>query len=178
MHLSTLLRLAGALGVGVLFAAQTTLAGEPLSGYRSAEFGMSADQVTARLEQDGVVDTQAYRTEDGDLIIDGRLQAEPETDLRYVFPAGRDRLALILEFHPDSDAAAVQARLEQEHGAPWAEDLANRWFEELKDTMPEGVQRLVVWGGGDAARDRFIRLWVFDDYLSVEYLHMGLLASP
>jgi hypothetical protein len=176
-----LLRLAAALTVAALFfglaAAQ---AGEPLSGYRSAEFGMSAAQVRARLEGDGVIATEEYQTDDGDLIIDGHLadEAEAETAVRYVFPAGRDQLALVLEFHPEGDdAGAVQARLEQTHGAPWAKDLAEKWFEQLKDDMPEGVRELVVWGGGQGGRDRFIRLWVFDDYLSVEYLHLGLLSA-
>jgi hypothetical protein len=174
-------RLAAALtAAALLFGLAAAQADEPLSGYRSAEFGMSAAQVRARLEGDGVIATEEYQTDDGDLIIDGHLadEAEAETGVRYVFPAGRDRLALVLEFHPDSaDAAAVQARLEQAHGAPWAEDLAERWFEQLKGDMPEGVRELVVWGGDQASRDRFIRLWVFDDYLSVEYLHLGLLSA-
>ena len=174
-----LFHLAGALMIGLLFAAQSALAAEPLSGYRSAEFGMSADEVRDRLDNDGIVDAEVYRTDDGDVIIDGRLgdASRPDTDVRYVFPAGRDQLALVLEFHPDSDAQAVQARLEQTHGAPWAEELAERWFEQLKPGMPEGVQGLVVWGGGETNRDRFVRLWVFEDYISVEYLHLGLLTG-
>lgn len=176
-----LLNLAGAFLAGLLLlGAQPAGAGESLNGYRSAEFGMSVEQVRARLEGDGVTTSKVYETDDGDLVIDGRLagEADRETDVRYVFPGGRDQLALVLEFHPDSDhVQAVQARLEQTHGSPWAEDLAEQWFEQLRPGMPERVRGLVVWGGGENGRNRFIRLWIFDDYLSVEYLHLGLLDS-
>jgi hypothetical protein len=176
-----LFNLAGAFLAGLLLlGAQPAWAGESLNGYRSAEFGMSVEQVRARLEGDGVTTAQVYETDDGDVIIDGRLAGDAgrETDVRYVFPGDRNQLALVLEFHPDSDdLRAVQARLEQSHGSPWAEDLAEKWFEQLKPGMPEGVRGLMVWGGGENGRNRFIRLWIFDDYLSVEYLHLGLLDS-
>ncbi|MCC5860234.1 MAG: hypothetical protein JJT90_18950 [Ectothiorhodospiraceae bacterium] len=155
-------------------------AAEPLNGYRSTAFGMSADEVWARMEDDGVIGTATHETEDGDLIIDARLEgdAPPETGVRYVFPGGHDRLALILEFHPDpSLAEGVRARLSERHGEPWDEELAEQWFERLRGDMPEGVQALTVWGGDDGNRNRFIRLWVFDDYVSVEYLDLELLAG-
>jgi hypothetical protein len=176
-----LLNLAGAVLAGILLlSVDTAGAGESLNGYRSAEFGMSVEQVRARLEGDGVTTARIYETDDGDLIIDGRLAGEAgrETDVRYVFPGGHGQLALVLEFHPDSDdVQTVQARLEQSHGSPWAEEQAEKWFEQLRPGMPEGVRGLVVWGGGENGRNRFIRLWIFDDYLSVEYLHLGLLDS-
>lgn len=164
----------------LLMTAALVGAAEPLNGYRSAEFGMSSEQVRERMEDDGVIGTTAHETADGDLVIDARLDdgEDPETGVRYVFPGGRDRLALVLEFHPDPAAAGqVRNRLRERHGAPWADDLAAKWFDQLKEDMPDGVQELTVWGGGEGNRDRFIRLWVFDDYLSVEYLDLNLLSA-
>ncbi|MGM0782632.1 MAG: hypothetical protein ACQEUM_00815 [Pseudomonadota bacterium] len=153
------------------------LAAEGPTGYRSAEFGMSYQEVMSALGNDDVVvNLSVEETEDGDRIIDGELQADeaPETDLRYVFPAGGDELALVVTFHPDvAEREEVIARLESNHGDPWDEEMAEWWFEQLQEGMPEPPQSLMVWGGsGDetAQRGRFVRLWTFDDYLSVEYL--------
>lgn len=149
-------------------------------GYRSADFGMSSEAVMERLEADGIVNVSVQETDDGDVIIDGELQAEgePDTDVRYVFPDGNDQLALVVAFHPQvEDYATVKEQLEARYGQPWAEEMAEWWFEQLKDGMPEQPQSLDVWGGeGEEVteRGRFVRLWSFDDYLSVEYLDTQL----
>lgn len=153
------------------------LATEGPTGYRSAEFGMSYEEVMSELGgDDAVVNLSVAETDEGDRLIDGELQADeaPETDLRYVFPAGSDELALVLTFHPDvAQREAVIERLQARHGEPWEEEMAEWWFDQLKEGMPATPHSLVVWGGdGDEAaqRGRFVRLWTFDDYLSVEYL--------
>ncbi|RDB44247.1 hypothetical protein DU490_03050 [Halomonas sp. DQ26W] len=156
--------------------ADSAVASESPNGYRSADFGMSSEAVLEHLEQDQVVNVAVQETEDNDLIIDGELAAEgePVTDLRFVFPAGRDQLALVVAFHPRvEDYASVKAELEARYGKPWEEEMAEWWFEQLKDGMPEEPNSLTVWGGdGNEAseRGRFVRLWSFEDYLSVEYL--------
>ncbi len=172
--------LAGAMLAGMLLAIPSLHAEQVPNGYRSAEFGMSSEEVKAKLEEDRVVETSVEKSPDGDLIIDGHLAdpGEEETGVRYVFPAGSDRLALVVEFHPDADAVGrVQDALEQRFGEPWTEDLAGWWFEQLKDDMPAEARLLVVWGGGADSRNRFVRLWVFEDYLSVEYLDTALLSG-
>lgn len=158
----------------------SAVASEGPSGYRSADFGMSSEAVLERLEQDQVVNVSVQETEDNDIIIDGELAAEdqPVTDLRYVFPAGRDQLALVVAFHPHvEDYAGVKAELEARYGKPWEEEMAEWWFEQLKDGMPEEPGSLTVWGGDGSEgreRGRFVRLWAFEDYLSVEYLDTQL----
>ncbi|MCG6656835.1 hypothetical protein HOP52_03460 [Halomonas campisalis] len=163
-----------------LATAGAAVAAEGPDGYRSADFGMSSEAVMERLEGDGVVNVSVHETDDGDIIIDGELQTEgePETDLRYVFPGGQDQLALVVAFHPQvDDHATVKQQLEARYGQPWVEELAEWWFEQLKEGMPEEPRSLYVWGGeGDEVteRGRFVRLWSFDDYLSVEYLDTQL----
>ena len=164
----------------MLAAASAAAAAEGVTGYRSADFGMSSEAVLERLEQDRVVNVSVQETEDNDIIIDGELQAEgePDTDLRYVFPAGRDQLALVVAFHPHvEDYASVKVELESRYGQPWAEEMTEWWFEQLKEGMPEEPGSLTVWGGDDGEggqRGRFVRLWSFEDYLSVEYLDTQL----
>jgi hypothetical protein len=166
----------GLLTALVLSMASSATASESPSGYRSADFGMSSEAVLERLEQDQVVNVSVQETEDNDVIIDGELQAkdQPVTDLRYVFPAGRDQLALVVAFHPHvEDFASVKAELEARYGKPWEEEMTEWWFEQLKEGMPEEPGSLTVWGGDggeDRERGRFVRLWSFEDYLSVEYL--------
>ena len=166
----------GMLTTLVLSMAASAAASESPSGYGSADFGMSSEAVLDRLEHDQVVNVSVQETEDNDVIIDGELQAEdqPVTDLRYVFPEGQDQLALVVAFHPHvEDYASVKAELEARYGKPWEEEMAEWWFEQLKEGMPEEPSSLTVWGGDgneDRERGRFVRLWSFEDYLSVEYL--------
>jgi len=167
--------LVGALVAMVLTTAAWAESGP--DGYRSAEFGMSFEAVMAALEDDeGVVNLTVSETDDGDVLIDGELRADDAApaDLRYVFPAGSDALALVLNFYSDvAQRDALVARLTSRHGQPWEEEMAEWWFEQLKAGMPEPPQSLMVWGGdGDetAQRGRLVRLWTFADYLSVEYL--------
>lgn len=170
----------GLLASLALAATGGAIASESPNGYRSADFGMSSEAVLERLEQDPVVNVSLQETQDNDLIIDGELDAEgePVTDLRYVFPAGRDQLALVVAFHPQvEDYASVKAELEARYGKPWEEKMAEWWFEQLKDGMPEEPSSLTVWGGDGSEtreRGRFVRLWSFEDYLSVEYLDTQL----
>ncbi|KAA0010282.1 hypothetical protein F0A17_17585 [Billgrantia pellis] len=161
------------LAAGVTALAITAaLAAEGPTGYRSAEFGMSSQEVMAVLENDGVTGIEVHETDEGDRLIDGELQ--DETALRYVFPAGDDALALVVAFHHDvAERERVIERLVANHGEPWEEEMAAWWFEQLQGERPETPQSLMVWSGdGDemAHRGRFVRLWTFEDYLSVEYL--------
>jgi hypothetical protein len=175
----------GGLWPALLLVAGTALAAEGITGYGSAELGMSPEQVRERLAQDGVTEVTEARTDDGDLVIDGRLGGAPaagapvvETDLRYVFPAGSDRLALVVAFHPEvEDHAEVKAQLMAEYGQPWEEEMADWWLEQLAEGMPQPPVALTAWGGGEAQRDRFVRLWTFEEYLSVETLDTRLLAG-
>ncbi|MFY0989156.1 hypothetical protein [Halomonas sp. C05BenzN] len=172
--------LGGLLTSVVLTTASAAMAATAPDGYRSAAFGMSAEEVGARLEGDGVVRVSQERSAEGDLVIDGQLQAEdePATDLRYVFPGGEDRLALVVAFHPEvDDRDEVMQRLAASHGEPWPDEMAEWWYEQLKDGMPETPHSLEVWGGDDGQRSRFVRLWTFDDYLSVEYLDTRLFPA-
>src|SRR5699024_2095478 len=120
------------------------LAAEGLTGYRSAEFGMSYQEVMSTLgTDDAVVNLSVEQTEDGDRIIDGELQADesPETDMRYVFPAGGDELAMVVTFHPDvAEREKVIARHESNLGDPWEEEMTEWWFEQLQGGMPEPPQ--------------------------------------
>ncbi len=163
-----------------LTAASAVAAAEGIMGYRSAEFGMSSEAVLASLESDEIAKVDTLETDDQDLIVDAELQGADGavTDVRYVFPAGSDRLALVVTFHPDvADHAEIKEQLVSRYGQPWGEQLAEWWFEQLKEGMPEPPNSLSVWGGGENEqhdRGRFVRLWVFDDYLSVEYLDTSL----
>ena len=164
--------------VGGLLLAPGAFAADTMDGYRSAQFGMSADEVKSAVEDDGVTIVTVHETDDGDTLLDGHLDDDTETGIRYVFPEGRDQLALVVKFHPDhNDPAPLVERLKADHGEPWADDMAEQWFEQLREDMPEGVRDLTVWGGGEGARERFVRLWVFEDYLSVEYLDINLLRG-
>ncbi|WP_444678779.1 hypothetical protein [Halomonas sp. E19] len=171
----------GLLTALALAVAGPAAAAETMTGYRSADFGMTSEAVMARLEEDGVVNVSVVETDEGDLIIDGELQAadEPETDLRYVFPSGRDRLALVVAFYPEvEDFDRVKAQLEARYGQPWETEMADWWFEQLKEDMPQPPLSLTMWGGEGSElqqRGRFVRLWAFEDYLSVEYLDTQLL---
>lgn len=130
----------GLLTALALAVAGPAAAAETMTGYRSADFGMTSEAVMARLEEDGVVNVSVVETDEGDLIIDGELQAadEPETDLRYVFPSGRDRLALVVAFYPEvEDFDRVKAQLEARYGQPWETEMADWWFEQLKEDMPQ-----------------------------------------
>lgn len=173
----------GALAPALLLVTGAALAAPTITGYGSAEFGMSPDEVRERLAADGVTDVTEEQTADGDLLIDGRLGGGPaagdpaagapalETDLRYVFPAGSEQLALVVAFHPEvADQAAVKERLTAEYGQPWEEEMAEWWLEQLAEGMPATPLGFSAWGGDEQQRDRFVRLWTFEEYLTVEYL--------
>ncbi|MBE0489007.1 MAG: hypothetical protein IBX53_07985 [Halomonas sp.] len=171
----------GALAPALLLVTGAALAAPAITGYGSAELGMSPEQVRERLADDGIVEVTEARTDDGDLIIDGRLGGGTpavETDLRYVFPAGSERLALVVAFHPEvADRAVVKERLMAEYGQPWEEEMAEWWLEQLADGMPATPLDFSAWGGDEQQRDRFVRLWTFEDYLTVEYLDTRLLSG-
>jgi hypothetical protein len=175
----------GALAPVLLLVSGAALAAPGITGYGSAEFGMSPDEVRERLAEDGVTEVTEEQTADGDLLIDGRLGGNPvggapavETDLRYVFPAGSERLALVVAFHPEvADHATVKADLKAAYGQPWEEEMAEWWLEQLATGMPETPLDFTAWGGDEQQRYRFVRLWTFADYLSVEYLDTRLLSE-
>ncbi|PWV76727.1 hypothetical protein [Halomonas sp. A11-A] len=170
----------GALAPALLLVAGAALAAPAITGYGSVELGMSPDEVRERLAADGVTEVTEEQTADGDLLIDGRLGGAPavETDLRYVFPAGSDRLALVVAFHPEvADQAAVKEQLTAEYGQPWEEEMAEWWLEQLAEGMPATPLGFSAWGGDEQQRNRFVRLWTFEEYLTVEYLDTRLLSG-
>jgi len=170
----------GALAPALLLVAGTAMAAPTITGYGGVALGMSPDQVRERLAEEGVTDIAEEQTAEGDLLIDGRLGGDPmvETDLRYVFPAGSDRLALVVAFHPEvADHAAVKAQLEAAYGQPWEEEMADWWLEQLASGMPEPPLGLAAWGGDEQQRHRFVRLWTFEEYLTVETLDTRLLSG-
>lgn len=163
---------------GALLLAPHIVIADPVTGYRSAQFGMSAEEVRATLDGDGITVTTEHKTDAGDTLIDGHLSDNSAVGIRYVFPAGHDQLALVVTFHPElGRPGPVKQRLQAKYGNAWADDMAEQWFEQLHEGMPDGVQDLMVWGGAEGNRTRFVRLWVFEDYLSVEYLDMALLQG-
>ncbi|MGJ7462267.1 hypothetical protein ACR80S_14305 [Halomonas sp. MA07-2] len=175
----------GALAPALMLIGGTALAAPAITGYGSVELGMSPDEVRERLTGDGVTEVTEAQTADGDLLIDGRLGGSPapgdpavETDLRYVFPAGSERLALVVAFHPEvADHAAVKAELTAQYGKPWEEEIAEWWLEQLADGMPETPLGFSAWGGDEQQRHRFVRLWTFEEYLTVETLDTRLLSG-
>jgi len=170
----------GALAPALLLAAGAALAAPAITGYGSVELGMSPDEVRERLVADGVAEVTEEQTAAGDLLIDGRLGGDSavETDLRYVFPAGSERLALVVAFHPEvADHAAVKAQLMDEYGQPWADEMAEWWQGQLAEGMPSAPLDFAAWGGDEQQRHRFVRLWTFEEYLTVETLDTRLLSG-
>lgn len=166
--------LLGVLLVGAVSSG--SVIGDEVDGYQEAKFGMSPSEVVNTFEDDGVTKTQRTETDNGDLIIDGYhyFAGEEETGLRYVFPQGSDGLALVVEFFPSVDLVGpVQGRLTGRYGDPWSQEMADWWLDQLRSTMPADVQELYVWGPElSDGKEQFVRLWVFEDYLSVEYLDL------
>lgn len=160
----------------LLLGTQSLMAGEAVDGYRAAQFGMSTEEVRNALDASNVVKTNREETADGDVILDGHLKEDEETGVRFVFPGGRNELALVVEFRPeDPSFEAAQAELRERFGAPWPDEMTEEWFARLKEGMPEGASDLAVWGGNAPHRSRFVRLWEFEDYLTIEYLDTELL---
>lgn len=159
------------IGVTGVHAAETAI-----TGYGSARFGMTIAEVEQRLPEDGVQLVTEHAIDTGERLLDGH-RPDNDTDLRYVFPDG-EQLALIVEFIPEPDRlAALEADLTRRYGAAWDQDLADWWFERLLPGMPPGVEKLMVWGRDGQERNRVVRLWVHEDYLSVEYLDLQLFET-
>ncbi|MFO8045546.1 MAG: hypothetical protein R6U30_06710 [Halomonas sp.] len=175
----------GGLVSALLLVSGAAMATPSIEGFRSAAFGMSPDEVRERLADDDIVAVSEEQTAEGDLIIDARLEGDPasgepavETDLRYVFPADSEQLALVVAFYPEvADHAAVKAELEAAYGQPWEEEMAEWWLEQLAEGMPATPLGFSAWGGDETQRHRFVRLWRFEDYLSVEYLDTRLFSE-
>jgi hypothetical protein len=148
-------------------------------GYRGAHFGMTAEQVQTSFAADGIELVERSTSEDGDLILDARRgEGDAATDVRYIFPAGNGQLALVIEFLGDKDELEQQKkRLVSLYGEPWAPELAAWMMSQMGDERPQGAQELFAWGGGAGHRNRFVRLWVHEEHLSVEYLDARLLSG-
>lgn len=158
-------------GIAGVQAAETAI-----TGYGSARFGMTVAEVEQRLPEDSVRLVTRHTTDTGERLLDGH-RPDNDTDLRYVFPDG-ERLALIVEFIPELERlASLEADLTRRYGDSWDQDLADWWFERLSAGMPPGVEKLMVWGRDGEARNRVVRLWVHEDYLSVEYLDLRLFET-
>lgn len=167
----------GKLTIAVALVWAGAAAAHSPDGFRGATFGMSSEAVAALLADEGMINIERRQTAEDDLIIDAELGGEPNIDLRYVFPAGHDALALVVAFYPSAaELARIEAELEAEYGPPWEAEMSEWWLEQLKHDMPETPRGLTVWGGGEGEqqRNRFVRLWSFEDYLTVEYLDTTL----
>jgi hypothetical protein len=150
-----------------------------VDGYLGARFGMTAEQVAGVLEHDGIVQTGTETFDDGDHLIRAeRDRGWVETDLLYVFPGGRDRLALVIEFFPGgTNVEAVEADITERHGEPLSTEMAGLARTHMADSLPPGVEDLTLWVTPDRGPGRFIRMMAFTDHIAVEYLSSALMAG-
>ena len=150
-----------------------------LEGYLSTHFGMSAVEVRAAIENDGI-DFSNSETADGDyLIFAQRKQNWITTDLLYVFPASSDRLALIIEIFPGLlDTAPLRKELAEELGEPSSDNYPESVLSKMQESnlIPTGVKQLVVWNITADGTDREARVMGLDKYVRVEYIDNDLMA--
>lgn len=151
---------------------------QPIQGLLGADFGMDLQSVRTAVEAGGLTRISA-QAEDGDTLLSGVLEADGiARTVLFVFPANRDRLALIIEFHDDTTRAlALEEALTARYGAPIDEDGTKVMREQLGDQLPEGLEDLRVWADKVNGADRLARLMTFPNYVAVEYIDSTLLNA-
>lgn len=151
-----------------------------LNGYLSTEFGMSAEEVRAAIEVDGIVFSSSETTEGDHLIFAQRKQNWITTELLYVFPANSDRLALIIEIFPGVlDTTPVRKELAKQFGTPSSDDYPESVLKHMQESnlIPAGVNQLAVWNITNDGNDREARLMGLEKYVRVEYIDNVLMAG-
>ncbi len=163
----------------VLSNVSNVIAETQLEGYLSTHFGMSAEEVRAVIENDGI-DFSNSETTDGDyLIFAQRKQNWITTDLLYVFPASSDRLALIIEIFPGLlDTSPLRKELSAELGEPSSDNYPESVLSKMQESnlIPAGVKQLFVWNINADGADREARVMGLDKYVRVEYIDNKLMA--
>lgn len=150
-----------------------------LAGYLSTNFGMSANEVRAVIDNDSVVFSSSETTDGDYLIYAQRKQSWITTELLYVFPASSDRLALIIEIFPGLlDTAPIRKELAEELGEPSSDNYPESVLSKMQesDLIPAGVKQLVVWNITADGTDREARVMGMDKYVRVEYIDNKLMA--
>jgi len=151
-----------------------------LEGYLSTDFGMSANEVRAVFENDGVVFSNSETTDGDHLIYAQRKQSWITSELLYVFPASSDRLALIIEIFPGLlDTTPLRKELAEELGEPSLDHYPEAVLSKMQESnlIPSGVKQLVVWNITADGTDREARVMGLDKYVRVEYIDNDLMAG-
>jgi len=167
----------------ILFAlsnVSNVIAEAQLTGYLSTNFGMSANEVRAAFENDGVAFSSSETTDGDHLIFAQRKQGWITTDLLYVFPASSDRLALIIEIFPGLlDTTPIRKELADELGEPSSDSYPESVLGKMQESnlIPAGVNQLVVWNITADGTDREARVMGLDKYVRVEYIDNDLMAG-
>ncbi len=164
----------------VLSSVSNVSAETSLHGHLSTHFGMSANEVRAVIENDGVVYSNS-ETADGDhLIFAQRKQSWITTELLYVFPASTDRLALIIEIFPGlMDSTPVRKILTETLGEPSSDNYPKSVLKNMQESnlIPDGVKQLSVWNITTDGVDREARIMRLSEYVRVEYIDNNLMAG-
>ncbi len=151
-----------------------------LEGYLSSDFGMSANEVRAVFENDGVVFSNSETTDGDHLIYAKRKQDWITSELLYVFPASSDRLALIIEVFPGLlDPTPIRKELAEELGHPSSDNYPEAFLKKMEESnlIPTGVKQLVVWNINIDGTDREARLMKLDEFVRVEYIDNNLMTE-
>ncbi len=151
-----------------------------LNGYLSSQFGMSANEVRAAFENDGVIFSSS-ETADGDyMIFAKRKQNWITSDLLYVFPSNSDRLALIIEIFPGlMDSSPIHKELTEKLGEPSSNNYPESVLKKMQESslIPVGVKQLDVWNVTMNGINREARLMGLNKYVRVEYIDNDLMAG-
>lgn len=158
----------------------SVIAETQLEGYLSTHFGMSAKEVRAVFEKDGVAFSNSEITDGDHLIFAQRKQSWITTELLYVFPANSDRLALIIEIFPGLlDTTPLRKELAEKLGEPSSDNYPEPVLTKMHESnlIPAGVKQLAVWNITSDGIDREARIMGLNEYVRVEYIDNDLMAG-
>ena len=156
------------------------LAETQLNGFLSAQFGMSAEEVQANFKTDEVIFSSSEITDNDHLIYAQRKQDWITSELLYVFPAGSDRLALVIEIFPGLlDTTPIRKELTEKLGQPSSENYPEPVLNHMQESnvIPAGVNQLTVWNVTAEDIDREARIMGLNEYVRVEYIDNDLMAG-
>lgn len=163
----------------IFFNVNNVIAETKLNGHLSTHFGMSANEVRAVFENDGVHFSNSETTDGDHLIFAQRKQDWITTELLYVFPASSDRLALIIEIFPGLlDTAPLRKELVEKLGEPSSDNYPEPVLSKMQESnlIPAGVKQLAVWNVTSDGLDREARIMGLKEYVRVEYIDNDLMA--
>ena len=164
----------------ILINATNAFAEAKLNGFMSAQFGMSAEEVQANFKNDEVIFSSSETTDNDHLIYAQRKQAWITSELLYVFPAGSDRLALVIEIFPGLlDTSPIRKELTEKLGKPTSDNYPEPVLIHMQESnvIPEGVNQLAVWNITTDGIDREARMMSLNEYVRVEYIDNNLMAG-